>query len=186
MLACIPSLLTLQVEPNLQTFNRTLSPEALRYLHIGIHIGKSHPHLKIFIMARAARQDDQGNVIHIRGEGEEGESHDTEGRGIGDDRGQGIPDNHDPCDPHIRGALGGENPDLAYGGYHPCHGLDPLPPDLMDLLGNLVEALHDAGLQANPGYQHRFQQAVRRHAQGGILPDPNLNPNLDSDDDDAP
>ena len=75
---------------------------------------------------------------------------------------------------------------MAYGGYHPCHGLDPLPPDPMDLLGNLVEALHDAGLQANPGCQCRFQQAVRRHTQGGILPDPNLNPDLDSDDDDAP
>ena len=24
---------------------QTLSPEALRYLHLGIHIGKSHPHL---------------------------------------------------------------------------------------------------------------------------------------------
>ena len=43
--ACIPLLLTLQVEPNLKTFSRTLSPEALRYLHLGIHIGKSHPHL---------------------------------------------------------------------------------------------------------------------------------------------
>ena len=40
-LAHIPSLLTLQVEPNLKTFSRTLSPEALRYLHLGIHIGKS-------------------------------------------------------------------------------------------------------------------------------------------------
>ena len=56
----------------------------------------------------------------------------------------------------------------------------------MDLLGNLVEALHDAGLQANPGHQYRFQQAVRRCAQGGILPDLKLNPDLDSDDDDAP
>ena len=44
-LAHIPLLLTLQVEPNLKTFSRTLSPEALRYLHLGIHIGKSHPHL---------------------------------------------------------------------------------------------------------------------------------------------
>ena len=43
--AHIPPLLTLQVEPNLKTFSRTLSPEALRYLHLGIHIGKSHPHL---------------------------------------------------------------------------------------------------------------------------------------------
>ena len=56
----------------------------------------------------------------------------------------------------------------------------------MDLLGNLVDALHDTGLQANPGCQCRFQQAARRHAQGGILPDPNLNPDLDSDDDDTP
>ena len=44
-LAHIPSLLTLQVEPNLKTFSRTLSPEALRYLHLGVHIGKSHPYL---------------------------------------------------------------------------------------------------------------------------------------------
>ena len=54
----------------------------------------------------------------------------------------------------------------------------------MDLLGNLVDALCDASLQANPGHRHRFQQALRRHAQGGILPDPNFNP--DSDDDDTP
>ena len=45
MLAHIPSLLMLQVEPNLKTFSKTLSPEALRYLHLGIHIGKSHPYL---------------------------------------------------------------------------------------------------------------------------------------------
>ena len=45
MLANIPSLLTLQVEPNLRMFSRTLSPEALRYLHLGICIGKSHPYL---------------------------------------------------------------------------------------------------------------------------------------------
>ena len=75
---------------------------------------------------------------------------------------------------------------MGYGGYCPCHGLDPLPPDPMDLLGNLVDALHDTGLQANPGCCHRFQQAARRHVQGGILPDPNLNPDLDSDDDDTP
>ena len=47
--AHIPSLLMLQVEPSLRTFSRTLSPEnkvfALRYLHLGICIGKSHPHL---------------------------------------------------------------------------------------------------------------------------------------------
>ena len=45
LLAHIPLLLTLQVEPNLKTFSRALSPEALRYLYLGIHIGKSHPHL---------------------------------------------------------------------------------------------------------------------------------------------
>ena len=56
----------------------------------------------------------------------------------------------------------------------------------MDLLGNLVDVLCDASLQANPGYRHRFQQVLRRHAQGGILPDPNFNPNPDSDDDDTP
>ena len=56
----------------------------------------------------------------------------------------------------------------------------------MDLLGNLVDALHDAGLEANPGCRCRFQQALRRHAQGGILPDPNFNPDPDSDDDDTP
>ena len=44
-LAHIPSLLTLQVEHNLKTFSRTLSPKALRYLHLGICIGKSHSHL---------------------------------------------------------------------------------------------------------------------------------------------
>ena len=44
-LAHIPSLLMLQVEPNLKTFSKTLSPEALRYLHLGIRIGKSHPYL---------------------------------------------------------------------------------------------------------------------------------------------
>ena len=42
---CIPSVLSLQVEPSLQMFSRTLTPEALRYLHLGILIGKSHPHL---------------------------------------------------------------------------------------------------------------------------------------------
>ena len=56
----------------------------------------------------------------------------------------------------------------------------------MDLLGNLVDALHDAGLQANPGHRHRFQQALRRRTQADILPDPNFNPDLDSDDDDTP
>ena len=53
----------------------------------------------------------------------------------------------------------------------------------MDLLGNLVDALHDASLQANPGHRCRFQQALRRHAPGGILPDPDLNPDSDDDDD---
>ena len=140
-------------------------------------------------MATATRHADQGNVIHVGGEGvegEEGEFHDAEGQGIGDDRGQGVPDPQDPCDLHIGEAHGGENPDLAYGGYHPCHGLNPLPPDPMDLLGNLVDALHNASLQANPGCRCRFQQALRRCTQGGILPDPNLNPDLDSDDDDTP
>ena len=49
-------------------------------------------------MAAAARQDDQGNVIQVGEEGaeEEGEYHDAEGRGIGDDRGQGAPDPHNP------------------------------------------------------------------------------------------
>ena len=56
----------------------------------------------------------------------------------------------------------------------------------MDLLGNLVDVLHDAILQANPGHRQRYQQALCRHAQGGILPDPNLNPDADSDDDDTP
>ena len=28
-----------------------------------------------------------------------------------------------------------------------------LPPNPMDLLGNLVDALQDAGLQANPGHR---------------------------------
>ena len=56
----------------------------------------------------------------------------------------------------------------------------------MDLLGNLVDVLHDAGLQANSGHRQRFQQALHWHAQGGILPDPNLNPDADSDDDETP
>ena len=119
---------------------------------------------------------DQGNIIYIGkegAEGGEGEYHDTEGQGIGDDRGQGAPDPHNPEDPSYRGA-------------HECHPLDPLPPDPMDLLGNLVDALCDVGLQANPGCRCRFQQALRRHAQGGILPDPNFNPDPDSDNDDTP
>ena len=56
----------------------------------------------------------------------------------------------------------------------------------MDLLGNLVDALCDASLQANPGPRQRYQQALHRCAHGGILPDPNLNPDADSDDDDTP
>ena len=56
----------------------------------------------------------------------------------------------------------------------------------MDLLGNLVDALCNASLQANPGHRHRFQQVQQRRAQGGVLPDPNLNPDSDSDDDDTP
>ena len=57
-----------------------------------------------------------------------------------------------------------------------------MSPDPVDLLGNLVDALHNAGLQANPGHRCRFQQALQRHTQGGILPDPNLNPDLDNED----
>ena len=125
-------------------------------------------------MATATRQDDQGNVIQVGeegAEGEEGEYQDAESQGAGDDRGQGAPDPHDPQDP-------------PYGGAHGPHPLDPLPPNPMDLLGNLVDVLHDASLQANPGCRCRFQQALIRHAPGGILPDPVLNP--DSDDDDTP
>ena len=121
-------------------------------------------------MATATRQDDQGNVIQV---GEEGEYQDAKGWGAGDDGGWGATNPHDPWDP-------------PYGGARGHHPLDPLPPNLMDLLGNLVNALHDAGLQANPGCRHRFQQVLRRHAQGDILPDPNFNPNPDSDDDDTP
>ena len=56
----------------------------------------------------------------------------------------------------------------------------------MDLLGHLVDALCDAGLQANPTHCHRFQQAARWHAQGANLPDPYQNPDSDLDDDDQP
>ena len=63
-----------------------------------------------------------------------------------------------------------------YGGAHRHHPLDPLPPDPMDLLGNLVDALQDASLQANPGHRQRYQQALCRRAHGGILPDPDLDP----------
>ena len=91
-------------------------------------------------MAAAARQDDQGNVVQVGeegAEGEEGEYQDTKGQGPGDDRGWGAPDPHDPQDP-------------PYGGASGCHPLDPLPSDPMDLLGNLVDALCDVSLQANP------------------------------------
>ena len=44
--------------------------------------------------------------------------------------------------------------------------------DPMDLLGNLVDALRDAGLQANPGHRQRYQQALHRCAHGGIMPKP--------------
>ena len=54
----------------------------------------------------------------------------------------------------------------------------------MDLLGNLVDELRDASLQANPGCRGRYQQALCRHAHGGIMPGPDLNP--DSDDADTP
>ena len=127
-------------------------------------------------MAAATRQDNQGNAVHVgeeRAEGEEREYHDAKGQGIGDDREQGAPAPHDHRDP-------------PYGGAHGCHPLHPLPPNPMDLLGNLVDALCDASLQANPGHRHRFQQALHRHTQGGILPDPNLNPDSDSNNDDTP
>ena len=61
------------MEPNLKTFSRTLSPEALRYLDLGICIGKSHPYLQIYTMAAATRQDDQGNLVQVGEEGDEGE-----------------------------------------------------------------------------------------------------------------
>ena len=44
-------------------------------------------------MATTTRHDDQGNIIHID---EEGEYHDAKGQDIGDDRGQGAPDPHNP------------------------------------------------------------------------------------------
>ena len=131
-------------------------------------------------MAKAARYDDHRNAVKVEDEGVEGEEgiyHDTEGHGKGDEA---------PCDahtPHVRGMHAGENPDLRPGGYRPHHGLDPLPPDPMDLLGNLVDALHDASLQVNPAHRCRFQQAARRHMQGGALP--NLYPDSDSEDDDT-
>ena len=36
----IPLLLSLPIEPNLPAFAQTLSPKALQYLHLRIHIGK--------------------------------------------------------------------------------------------------------------------------------------------------
>ena len=51
-----------------------------------------------------------------------------------------------------------------------------LTTDPMDLLGNLVDALQDAGLQANPGHRQRYQQALHRHTHEGIMPDPRLKP----------
>ena len=54
-------------------------------------------------------------------------------------KGDEVPPNpHEPRDPPYGGACG-------------CHPLNPLPPNPMDLLGNLVDVLQDAGLQANPG-----------------------------------
>ena len=47
----------------------------------------------------AARQNDQGNLVQVGeegDEGEEGEHQDAEGRGPGDERGQGAPDPHEP------------------------------------------------------------------------------------------
>ena len=38
------------------------------------------------MMATAARQDDQGNVIQVGEEGAEGEYQDAKGQGAGDDR----------------------------------------------------------------------------------------------------
>ena len=122
-------------------------------------------------MAAATRHDDWGNVVQVGKEGaeEEGEYQDAEGWGSGNDRGWGAPDPNDPQDPPYEGA-------------HGCHPLDSLPPDPMDLLGNLVDVLWDAGLQANPGCRWRYQQALHRCAHGDIMPDPDLNPDWDDDD----
>ena len=46
-----------------------------------------------------------------------------------------------------------EPQDPPYGGACRHHPLDPLPPDPMDLLGNLVDALHNAGLPSQPWSQ---------------------------------
>ena len=83
-------------------------------------------------------------------------------KALGDDRAQGVPDPHDPHDPHCGGAHGCmQKPRFSiWWTSCRCHPLDPLPPNPMDLLGNLVDALHDASLQANPGHRCRFQQAL--------------------------
>ena len=37
----VPSLLSLQLQPDLNVLAQTLSPQALRYVHLGIQIGRS-------------------------------------------------------------------------------------------------------------------------------------------------
>ena len=37
----IPPLLSLRLQPDLNTLTRTLSPQALRYVHLGIQIGRN-------------------------------------------------------------------------------------------------------------------------------------------------
>ena len=69
-------------------------------------------------MAAGSRLDDQGNLIQVEGEGEEGEFQDAEGRGMGDERGQGVPDPQDPRNPRHRGAHGWGDPDLGYDVHH--------------------------------------------------------------------
>ena len=68
-------------------------------------------------MATTTRQDDQGNVVQVGEEGEEGEYQDTEEQGPGNERGWGAPDPRKPQDP-------------PYGGAHGCHPLDPYHPTL--------------------------------------------------------
>ena len=127
-------------------------------------------------MAAAARQDDQGTVIQAGEEGaeeEEGEYQDAERVKVQVIIGDEVPLILMILKTHL------------YGGAHGCHPLDPLPPNPMDLLGNQVDVLHDASLQAKPGLQVKVSsKPCIRHAQGGIMPDPDLNP--DSDDDDMP
>ena len=36
----VPLLLSIHIQPDLQALTQTLTPKALRYLHVGIHIGK--------------------------------------------------------------------------------------------------------------------------------------------------